>query len=63
MDLENDENHHKGPQKPPAKSFPVAQTSKISFSKHVLGSRLSGGSLKGLPGYDPSYASAAVGGS
>ena len=60
MYLENDENHHNGPQKPSAKSFPVAQSSKISFSKHVLGRRLSGGSLKGLPGYDPSYGSAAV---
>ena len=54
MKRENDENDHNGPQKASAKSFPVAQTSKISFSKHVLGSRLIAGSVKGLHCYDPS---------
>ena len=60
MYLENDENDHNGPQKPSAKSFPVGQTSKIIFSKHVLGSGFIGGSVKGLPSYDPSYGSSRV---
>ena len=60
MYLENDENEHIGPQKPSAKSFPLAQSSNISFSKHVLGSRFIGGSVKGLHWYDPSYGSSRV---
>ena len=58
MYRENDQNVHNGPPKPSAKSFPVAQSSKISFSKHVPGSRFIGGSVEGLHWYDPSYGSA-----